>query len=79
MMFSLIIDVVFGESVGAMSIGSLLVADRGKAVEKLGLFRGAIMESGAPFGYKSPLSVLRAPCLNSSFRISAMACHPLRN
>jgi carboxylesterase type B len=43
--------IVFGESAGAMSIGSLLVADGGKAVKRLNLFRGAIMESGAPSGY----------------------------
>lgn len=42
---------VFGESAGAISIGSHLVADKGKAVKKLNLFRGAIMESGAPSGY----------------------------
>ncbi|KAF8322026.1 alpha/beta-hydrolase [Clavulina sp. PMI_390] len=42
---------VFGQSAGAMSIGSMLVADWGKAVKELGLFRGAIMESGAPSGY----------------------------
>jgi len=34
-----------------MSIGSHLVADGGTAVKKLNLFRGAIMESGAPSGF----------------------------
>ena len=46
-------DSAFGESAGAMAVGSLLVADRGKAVQRLKLFRGAIMESGAPSGYES--------------------------
>ncbi|KAF8313066.1 alpha/beta-hydrolase [Clavulina sp. PMI_390] len=44
----------FGESAGAIGIGSMLVAGRGKAVKKLGLFRGAIMESGAPSGDPVP-------------------------
>ena len=42
---------MFGESAGAIAIGSFLVAGRGKAVQRLNLFRGAIMESGAPSGY----------------------------
>ena len=43
-------NIVFGESAGAFAIGSLLVADGGKAVQSLKLFRGAIMESGVPSG-----------------------------
>ncbi|KAF8320861.1 alpha/beta-hydrolase [Clavulina sp. PMI_390] len=39
---------VFGQSAGAISIGSFLLADGGKAVKDLNLFRGAIMQSGAP-------------------------------
>lgn len=42
--------VVFGESAGAIAIGSLLVADGGKLIKNAGLFRGAIMQSGAPAG-----------------------------
>jgi carboxylesterase type B len=57
----------FGESAGAQSIGSLLVADSGKAVQKHNLFRGAIMESGVPSGYvtSGELSVYMN-CLMSS-------------
>lgn len=44
-------ETVFGESAGAISIGSFLIADGGQAVKKLNLFRGAIMESGAPSGF----------------------------
>ncbi|KAF8320867.1 alpha/beta-hydrolase [Clavulina sp. PMI_390] len=39
---------VFGQSAGAISIGSILLADGGKAVKNLNLFRAAIMQSGAP-------------------------------
>ncbi|KAF9516356.1 hypothetical protein BS47DRAFT_1315433 [Hydnum rufescens UP504] len=45
---------VFGQSSGAMSLGFLLLADGGKAVEKLGLFRAAILQSGAPSGPPVP-------------------------
>ncbi|KAF9516357.1 hypothetical protein BS47DRAFT_1390812 [Hydnum rufescens UP504] len=45
---------VFGQSSGAMSLGSILLADGGKAVEKLGLFRAAILQSGAPSGSPVP-------------------------
>ena len=41
-----------------MIIGSLLLADGGKAVSKLNLFRAAIMESGVPQGWVGH-SVLR--------------------
>ncbi|KAF8313076.1 alpha/beta-hydrolase [Clavulina sp. PMI_390] len=41
---------VFGQSSGAITIGSLLTADGGSAVSNLNLFRAAIMESGAPQG-----------------------------
>ncbi|KAF8334758.1 Alpha/Beta hydrolase protein [Cantharellus anzutake] len=39
---------VFGESAGAIGIGSLLVAGGGQFVKQHNLFHGAIMESGAP-------------------------------
>lgn len=61
-----------------MSLGSLLVADHGKAVKKLNLFRGVIMESGAPSGYFSTrltvtLFVLtRTPFIYLSILISEM-------
>ena len=38
---------MFGESAGAMSIGGHLLSNRGK---HSGLFRGAILESGAASG-----------------------------
>ncbi|KAF8313075.1 alpha/beta-hydrolase [Clavulina sp. PMI_390] len=44
----------FGESSGAIAIGSLLVSGCGTAVQKQGLFHGAIMESGAPSGDPVP-------------------------
>ncbi|KAF8313074.1 alpha/beta-hydrolase [Clavulina sp. PMI_390] len=44
----------FGESAGAIAIGSLLVSGHGTAVQKQGLFRSAIMESGAPSGDPVP-------------------------
>ncbi|KAF8334763.1 Carboxylesterase family-domain-containing protein [Cantharellus anzutake] len=39
---------VFGQSAGAVGIGSLLVAGGGHYVKQHNLFHGAIMESGAP-------------------------------
>ncbi|KAF8334771.1 Alpha/Beta hydrolase protein [Cantharellus anzutake] len=42
---------VFGESAGAIGIGSLLVAGGGHYVEQHNLFHGAIMESGAPASF----------------------------
>ena len=57
-LFLLIFFIVFGQSAGAMIIGSLLLADGGKAVSKLNLFRAAIMESGVPQGWVGH-SVLR--------------------
>jgi len=54
---------VSGESAGAIAIGSFLVAGRGKAVQRLNLFRGAIMESGAPSGY-AVLSFSRQALMN---------------
>lgn len=44
------VDSVYGQSAGAISIGSLLLADGGQAVSNLNLFRAAILESGAPQG-----------------------------
>lgn len=45
------LDTVFGESAGAFAVSSFLVAGGGKTVKNLNLFRGAIIESGAPSGY----------------------------
>ena len=68
-----------GESAGAIAIGSLLVAGGGKAVQNLKLFRGAIMESGAPSGYalaysiKARIDKLCAPVMESQLpRISTV-------
>lgn len=54
---------MFGVSAGANAIGSLLVADHGKAVQHLKLFRAAIMESGATSGYVAPYCALSKPVL----------------
>ncbi|KAF8313065.1 alpha/beta-hydrolase [Clavulina sp. PMI_390] len=74
----------FGESAGAISIGSLLVAGGGQAVQKLGLFRAAIMESGAPSGHPVPppeylnpryeLFATAAGCGSGLANSSALAC-----
>ncbi|KAF8325150.1 Alpha/Beta hydrolase protein [Cantharellus anzutake] len=45
---------VFGESAGAIGIGSLLVAGGGQFVKQHNLFHGAIMESGAPASLAIP-------------------------
>ena len=65
-----------GESAGAIAIGPFLVAGRGKAVQHLNLFRGAIMESGAPSGY-AVLSFSRQALMNYHWRL-AMVSRPLR-
>ncbi|KAF8313064.1 alpha/beta-hydrolase [Clavulina sp. PMI_390] len=71
----------FGQSAGAISIGSMLVANRGQAVSKLGLFRGAIMESGAPAGdpvpppsYLDPQYEAFAAAAGCSANGTALAC-----
>ncbi|KAF8331142.1 Alpha/Beta hydrolase protein [Cantharellus anzutake] len=46
--------IVFGESAGAIAIGTLLVAGGGHYVKHHNLFHGAIMESGAPAGLPVP-------------------------
>ncbi|KAF8331140.1 Carboxylesterase [Cantharellus anzutake] len=45
---------VFGESAGAIGIGTLLVAGGGQFVKQHNLFHGAIMESGAPASLTIP-------------------------
>ncbi|KAF8331119.1 Carboxylesterase [Cantharellus anzutake] len=45
---------VFGQSAGAMGIGSLLVAGGGDYVKQHNLFQGAIMQSGGPAGVPTP-------------------------
>lgn len=42
--------VAYGQSAGAIGLGSLLAADGGQAVSKLNLFRAAILESGSVSG-----------------------------
>jgi hypothetical protein len=50
----------------------MLVADGGNMVKKLNLFRGAIMESGAPSGYVVFLIAIQlAPLTNSLYILSA--------
>lgn len=66
-------ETVFGESAGAISIGSFLVADNGKAVEKLNLFRGAIMQSGAPSG---SVHLNREYLVLAKIRVLAAMPHP---
>ncbi|KAF8331132.1 Alpha/Beta hydrolase protein [Cantharellus anzutake] len=46
---------VFGESAGAVGIGSLLLAGGGRYVKQHNLFHGAVMESGSPSSISIPL------------------------
>ncbi|KAF8334773.1 Alpha/Beta hydrolase protein [Cantharellus anzutake] len=65
---------VFGESAGAMGIGSLLVAGGGQYAKEHNLFHGAIMESGFPAGIPAPIVSDLLPW--TSIFVAAAGCPP---